>query len=207
MTATPYIVFEGINGCGKTTISTAVVAAIRNRGGAVAHLRQPGSVSQAGQLIHEVFSGRVVFEPKAMLWLFAAELADLEPRVEAMRAKGVMVVSDRHTMFSSFVYQEPIHGYDVVDTTMRAIEPAPPTHTYLIDVSAEVALERQAKRTKNRNTFYEPTEVEKIDQLAARYRKLPDWVSFWARSIKVLDGLQPVEENVARVLADLRLGE
>lgn len=210
MTEAPYIVFEGIDGCGKTTISMAVVAAIRNTGIAVAHLRQPGNVSRAGQLIHEVFSGRAHFDSRAMIWLFAAELADLEPRVEQMRRKGVAVVSDRHTMFSSFVYQVPTHGRHVVEATMRAINPALPTRTYLIDVPAEVAMERQAKRAKDHNTLYEPTDVKKLDQLVTRYRNLPEWLEpprFWPRNIKILDGLRPIQDNVQLVLDDLGPGD
>ncbi len=210
MSPAPYIVFEGVDGCGKTTVSMAVVAAIRNQGAAVAHLRQPGSVSRAGQLIHEVFSGRITFESKAMLWLFAAELADLEPRIEMMRDKGVIVVSDRHTMYSGFVYQVPIHGRHVVEAVLREIDPAPPTHTYLIDVPAEVAMARQARRGKKRNALYEPADMERLEQLAVRYRKLPEWLeppTFWPRNIKILDGQRPIQENVQSVLDDLELGD
>jgi dTMP kinase len=205
-----YIAFEGIDGCGKTTVSAAVTAALRDLGVSVAHLTQPSNISRAGQLIREIFDGRVKFAPKAMIWLFAAELADLEPRIAEMRSDDVTVVSDRHTMFSAFVYQVPIHGRHVVEATLRAIKPATPTHTYLIDTPAEVALERQGKRDKAHCALYEPRDVEKLDQLAQRYRNLPGWLeppTFWPRDIKILDGLRPIQENVQLVLDDLELGD
>ena len=52
----PYIVFEGVNGCGKTTLAAALVAEMRDRGLPVAHLAMPGPISRAGQLILDVFN-------------------------------------------------------------------------------------------------------------------------------------------------------
>jgi len=209
MKLAPYIVFEGADGVGKTTISKALVAAIKQRGGEVAHLRQPGRISRAGQLIDDVFRGRARFEPRAMLWLFAAELADMEPMVEEMRADGVTVISDRHTMISSFIYQVPIHGRPVVEAVMRAIKPAKPSLTYIVDASAEIAMQRQKKRAVARNKFYEPADVKKLDELIQRYRNVPTWLeppTCWPSEIKVLDGALPVQENVRSVLDDLDQG-
>jgi dTMP kinase len=202
----PYIVFEGFDGCGKTTIAKALFAALREQSESVAHLHQPGTVSRAGQLILEVFAGRARFSPEAMLWLFAAELADLEPQIREMREDGVMVIGDRHTMYSAMIYQVPIHGRVVVERTLRAIAPAIPTLTYIIDVPGEVALRRQAERAKAHNTLYEPRDVKRVNELCAQYRNIPEWLeppSFWPRNIKILDGLRPIQENVQSVLYDL----
>jgi len=204
----PYIVFEGVNGCGKTTLAAALVAEMRDRGLPVAHLAMPGPISRAGQLILDVFNERVSFTSEAMLWLFAAELADLTPQITAMRNDGVMIVGDRHTMFSAFVYQMPIHGRVVVEAALRHVKPVAPTHVYVIDVPAHVALERQDKRHRARRPLYEPAEVEKVDQLRKAYQWIPYWPeppSFWPGNEKVvvLDGLQPIEENTKRVLNDV----
>jgi dTMP kinase len=100
------IVFEGVDGVGKTTVAKALVERLKSEGHEASFFAQP-SEGPIGRLIRENHSaGRSNLHPDDVsALLFAADrmllfYRDITPRVE----RGEIVVCDRH-VFSSFVYQ------------------------------------------------------------------------------------------------------
>ncbi|RMH44238.1 MAG: dTMP kinase, partial [Deltaproteobacteria bacterium] len=95
-----FIVFEGIDGSGKTTISNRVAKLLRRRGRAVAHVREGGEFAQPlVSRLREFGKDRRNFElePVAELLLYAAREAQLiADAVRPALASHDLVFADRY---------------------------------------------------------------------------------------------------------------
>ena len=95
-----FVVFEGIDGSGKTTISNRVAKALRERGLSVEHLREEGAfASKVTQGIREFCrdARNMALTPRAELMLYVArevQLADEVLRPALVRAD--VVIADRY---------------------------------------------------------------------------------------------------------------
>jgi dTMP kinase len=197
-----YVVLEGPDGSGKSTLAAMLVKALqmgvsRN----VRALAFPGRESAVGQLIRDVFEKRATVSPEAMMWLFVAEGKDMEPQIRRCISDGAWVICDRHTMASGRVYQGQIHGLNRVNEVTHPANFTVPDRIYLIDIPAAVSLERRATRGRERNTLYEPEQVEQVEAQCKAYRELR---SRFASSV-TLDGTKPLDVNLRWMWNDLGL--
>lgn len=95
-----FVVFEGIDGSGKTTISNRVVRSLSERGIEALHLRQDGkfasSVTEAVRALARD-SRNLALVPEAELLLYAArELQLTEEVLRPALAAGKLVIADRY---------------------------------------------------------------------------------------------------------------
>lgn len=203
MTTGKFLLVEGCDGGGKTTLTKMLVAALEATGQRVHHLSFPGRVSAIGKLIRDSFEGKATINSDAMLWLFVAEAKDMAPQIEEHLSNGDWIVCDRHAQVSSLVYQAEVHGLTAVDSVISPAHLRLPDRLYLIDVPAEVALERRAKRGEARNVLYEPEQADRLNLMRTRYRDLED---VFPMSV-ILDGTLPLDENLKNILRDLGLSQ
>jgi dTMP kinase len=99
------ITIEGIDGAGKTTLATALHAALRKRGVDVELLREPGGVALAERIRALVKDPALEISDRAEALLYAAARAQLvSERVEPTLAAGRWVLLDRY-VDSSLAYQ------------------------------------------------------------------------------------------------------
>jgi len=199
---TPYIWFEGMDGSGKSSLCRAVSDALSTHGRAHARIAFPGRHSIIGSLIRDVFDGKVVIDPSAMLWLFAADARDCEARIRQHIADGAAVLCDRHTVFSARIYQTREHGMAAVRAVQDAARLSMPDRIYMLDVPAEVALERRAARQEKRNELYEPEQLAEVEQQRAAYRNVAEEFP----QACILDGRYSPAALLAHVLDDLGIG-
>lgn len=139
-----FIVVEGGDGAGKTTLVAALVRALSRLGHAVCATEEP-SRGPVGRLLRETLAGRGLAggeAPTAQEWalLYAADRAHhLREGVLPALARGEVVVCSRYVL-SSLAYQGPALGMDwVLELNRHA--PAPDVLLFL-DVPAEVGLAR-----------------------------------------------------------------
>jgi len=100
-----YVVFEGIEGTGKSTIAVRLTDHLRNHGHRVVQVREPGG-TPTGERIRQILldpDGSVT--PWSEALLFAAARAQLAAEtVGPLLREGTWVVSDR-SVYSSLAYQ------------------------------------------------------------------------------------------------------
>lgn len=143
-----FIAFEGIDGSGKSTQIAMLKARLVQEGLRCYTTMEPTG-SPMGSLIHQIMTGRMKADNRAIACLFAADRIDhllnevdgILPKIE----EGITVLTDRY-YFSSYAY----HAVDMdMDWVIKANEQSSrllrPTITVFIDVDADTALERIAK--------------------------------------------------------------
>jgi len=144
------ITFEGGEGTGKSTHAALLADRLKGLGIGVVLTREPGGSPGAEVIRHVLLSG--VAKPlgsEAEALLFAAARDDhVRNTIEPALARGAWVVCDRF-IDSSRVYQGSLGHLD--PKFMRALERVTvgdlrPDLTFILDVPAQVGLERASKR-------------------------------------------------------------
>lgn len=145
-----FIVFEGIDGAGKTTQINLLMAKLEEHGFEVVRTLEPGGTI-AGQTIRNlVFTNEL--DPVTEVFLFAADRAEHVRKVVAPAlADGKIVVSDRF-LLSSIAYQgygKGLGAQFVEEINIHALDGVCPDLTIILDMPVDRAL----KRVQNANRF------------------------------------------------------
>ena len=100
-----YVVLEGVEGAGKSTVQAGLASALRADGLEVVEVREPGGTAAGEQIRETVLHPDGVLSPWAESLLFAAGRAQLAAEViEPALAEGKWVIGDR-SVYSSLAYQ------------------------------------------------------------------------------------------------------
>jgi dTMP kinase len=145
-----FITFEGGEGTGKSTQAALLAQRLRAMGIGVVLTREPGGSPGAEIIRHVLLSGAAKsLGPDAEAILFAAARDDhVSSTIEPALARGRWVVSDRFAD-STNVYQGTLGQVDPLllgglhRVTVGTLKP---DLTFILDVPAEVGLERASKR-------------------------------------------------------------
>lgn len=189
-----FIVFEGIDGCGKTKHTRRLFEWLTAKGRRVTITAEPTD-SATGQLLRRALSGEDDRTPAEMAALFTLDRIGHNKEIEAALADGQDVICDRY-YYSSLAYQGSLTDYDWVKRmNCDCPEIRRPDLCIFLDVPPATALERINKRAAAHEIY------EKEDSLAlfrrtflAVFDTLPDPV------IKI-DTSDPADEVAARVTA------
>jgi dTMP kinase len=159
-----FITFEGINGCGKTTLQKSISHELTKAGHSVVDTREPGG-SELGKEIrklvlewpHEKISAR------AELLLFAADRAEhVEKVISPALARGAWVLSDRY-LFSTVAFQGYGRGIErtwIDQANHLAVQGTLPSLVVLLDLPVHVAAERIGKRADTTRDSFEDEALE-----------------------------------------------
>jgi dTMP kinase len=145
-----FITFEGGEGTGKSTQAATLAQRLRSMGIAVVLTREPGG-SPGGEIIrHVLLSGAAKsLGPDAEAILFAAARDDhVSATIEPALSRSRWVVSDRFAD-STNVYQGTLGQVDprMIRGLQRVtVGNLKPDLTFILDVPAEIGLERAAAR-------------------------------------------------------------
>jgi len=145
-----FITFEGGEGTGKSTQAAMLAQRLRSMGIGVVLTREPGGSPGAEIIRHVLLSGAAKsLGPDAEAILFAAARDDhVCTTIEPALALGRWVVSDRFAD-STNVYQGTLGHVDPLllgGLHRVTVGKLKPNLTFILDVPAEVGLERAAKR-------------------------------------------------------------
>ncbi|MCS6806117.1 MAG: dTMP kinase [Acidobacteriota bacterium] len=162
-----FITFEGIDGCGKTTVIRFVEQHLRQRQIPVLVTREPGGTT-VGNEIRQVLlkvSDRAV-TPKTELLLYAADRAQhVYERILPALREGRVVLCDRYTD-ATRAYQGYGRGFDLawIESLMEfATGGLKPDLTILLDVDVAVARQRlQGRRERVGSASHDRLDAEDI---------------------------------------------
>ncbi|MCE9575436.1 MAG: dTMP kinase [Deltaproteobacteria bacterium] len=144
-----FVVFEGIDGGGKTTLSNLVATLLRERGRAVEHVREGGKfASRVTQAMREL--GRdarnLAMTPRAELMMYLTrEIQLLEEATRPALARADVVIADRYvyTAQALAVYGRGMAAADVEPVVAAAAGGLIPELVVLVDVDPHVARARR----------------------------------------------------------------
>ena len=146
-----FIVIEGPDGVGKTTLASRLVARLRSSGDDVLEVREPGGTPVAEAARNVVLDSGLDATPLAELYLILAARADLVARVirPAIEA-GKVVIGDRFEL-STWAYQ--VEGRQlpqdaVLAANRLATGGLSPDLTLVLDAPGDVLGERMATNGK-----------------------------------------------------------
>ncbi len=153
-----FIVFEGIDGAGKST----QIKLLKNNlslQGIDCHLTAEPTDMPSGKIIREALSGRLKVTTAEMADMFARDRVihnkDAEQGIEVKLDKGMTVISDRY-YYSSLAYQGSELGFETV-AKLNLDNPniRTPDICIFLDLSPEKSLERIEKRADTPTEIYE----------------------------------------------------
>ena len=145
------IVFEGIDGTGKSTQTRRLVEWLREQGHRVVLSREPTDGPYGTRLRQSATTGRLSAEEELQLFL-QDRREHVETLIEPALAAGEIVVLDRY-YFSTMAYQG-VRGFDPREIRRVNEEFAPvPDLLLVLDVPLDVALERVGVRDGELNAF------------------------------------------------------
>ncbi len=193
-----FIVFEGIDGSGKTTQLSMFLDCLKRQGLSCYETKEPTD-GPIGSLVNQILKKRLTVDERATATLFAGDRLDhlLNPHngLCAKVEQGIHVVSDRYYL-SSYAYNGSKVPLDwVIELNQQAAAILKPDAHIFVDVSPEVAVGRIAA---NR---YETELYESIENLTAVRNQ---FLSIFDRmkdqeNVIIVDGNRPVAEVAAEI--------
>ena len=205
MRSNPFIVFEGIDGSGKSTQIRLLEEYLTARGHRVLRTAEP-SDGPAGKLIRQVFSGAYPADDRVVAGLFVADRLEHILHAENGMQKGLndgyTILCDRYYL-SSYAYQGVHMPLDWVIQAngLAASLLKPDLHIYL-DLSPSKALERIRKGREDRE-LYET--MDNLSRVHALYAQLIQDLAGSERIVCFNADQQPeiLRQNIVEVLENL----
>lgn len=187
-----FIVFEGIDGTGKSTQVQKLALALRQNGQHVITSKEPTDGPHGTRLRQSALTGRL--SPAEELNLF---LLDRQEHVDSLilpnLEKGHTVILDRY-FFSTMAYQGS-RGFDPAEIRRRNEEFAPLPHLLIIlELPPALALERIGSRDGQANEF---EQLEALEACHRIFASLPD------PFIRRIDASLSPDQVHTRILADV----
>lgn len=173
-TPAPFVVLDGVDGCGKSTQAARLVERLKGAGHDALHVREPGT-SKVGEALRAILLAREHdLSPRVETLLFAAARAQtLSEVVAPALSAGRPVVCERFHA-STFAYQAVAGGLperEVLDLLERWAGTPAPDLEILLEIPADAAARRRPGATDR----IEAKGLEfqrRVAQGYARYREL-----------------------------------
>jgi dTMP kinase len=164
-----FVVFEGIDGSGKTTQVELLCKRLASTGFPIYTTCEPTD-GPVGRLIRRMLSGTLPADQRTIASLFAADrtehLMDPETGIRQMVDTGTIVVCDRY-YFSSYAYHSQYMDMEwVIQANRLNADILKPDITLFIDVDPQICLKR-LQTTRKHLEIYEKIDIMK--QVRANY--------------------------------------
>lgn len=202
------ITFEGTEGAGKSTQITSLAKYLEQLGYTVVVLREPGGTA-IGESIRELLKDPLhlnTMSPEAELFLFAASRAQLVRQIiqPALNA-GSIVLCDRF-IDSTFVYQGIGRGLShnlIQSVTQAATAGLRPDYTFILDVPAEIGLQRARRRTSHKKDRLEQESEAFYKAIQIGYRTLAFQQPYRYGLIDGRDSIEIIEATIRNELKNI----
>ncbi len=201
-TTAKFIVFEGIDGAGKTTQIQLLAKALKERGIECNVSAEPTALP-IGVRIREKLSGRVPSTPLEMAELFAADRAmhntHAECGINKLLSDGVTAISDRY-YYSSMAYQGADIGLDkVMELNLGNPDIRHPDLCIFLDLTPDKSLERISSAGRETTEIYETYEI--LEKTRNKFFDILDKMEALGDKIVRIDASGTVDEVADKILA------
>ena len=185
-----FIVFEGIDGSGKTLQALWLTTWLQRNGLRVFLTEEPMRDSLTGYFVKAALKSKEKYPPEVYLLLFLQDrINHIENYIKPALNQGKAVISDRYH-YSTLAYQTA-QGIrrEKIDAVLRALNYniLKPDIVFFIDVPVEVGMERIRGREKAAADLYEKAEF--LSKVRKNYLKMAKEEGF-----VVVDGDREPEE-------------
>ena len=196
-----FIVFEGIDGAGKTTQIRLLSEALASRGIDCITTAEPTDMP-SGKKIREALSGRVKVTCAQMADMFATDRVihnkDTENGIDIMLERGKTVISDRY-YYSSLAYQGAELGFEAVaKLNLENPDIRMPDICIFLDLSPEKSLERIGKRADTPTEIYE--NYDYLEKTRKMFFDVFDRIEKRGERIEIIDASGTAEEIAQKIL-------
>lgn len=181
-----FIVFEGIDGCGKTTQVVRLQKRLNGHNISCVCEKEP-SDGLIGSLVRKAIKMETTFLPESMAMLFAADRIEhvtnvILPKLEC----GVSVLCDRF-YFSNIAYQGLYMPMERVIEYNRAVfDRIAPDLTIFIDTDVKACIQRLGNSGDNFELF---EDIEKLSAVRDNYLKAFNLLGKYADiKLEIIDG-------------------
>lgn len=193
-----FIVFEGIDGSGKTTQSKMLVDYLNNNGEkSIWTKEQTGGL--VGRLIEDVLTKKEVLDSMALQVCFVADRVDhLNSFVKPETEKGKIVISDRYYWSTAaYGYLSGSEKMELLLEINQKLCPEPDLFV-LVDIEPKIAIERMNLGRGSLSIF---EKQEKLEKIREAYLSLAE--RFKDKTV-VIDGNKKIEEIHQDILKNLK---
>lgn len=194
-----FITLEGPDGSGKSTVATAVVKKLEEKGFEVVHTREPGGIDIAEQIRNVILDPKnTKMDGKTEALLYAASRRQhLVEKVFPAVSQGKIVICERF-LDSSLAYQgfgRQLGMDEVLGINLFAIDNTYPDLTIYLDVDEEVGL----SRLKDRD-FKDRLDQESIDFHHRVKQGYQEVLKRFKDRIQIVDASKSLEEVIEDTL-------
>ena len=199
-----FIVFEGIDGAGKSTQARLLAEALEREGKQVYITAEPTPLP-SGRALREVLGGKVKKTPCEIALMFAedrvAHNKDGEIGIEKLLADGVCIICDRY-YYSSLAYQGSQCDYEWVRSlNTRCPEIRHPDLCIFLDLTPTESMKRIMSANRDGTEIYETEEI--LAKVRDTFMKVLDDMKKEDR-IAVIDASRDIDTIAADILAAVR---
>lgn len=195
-----FVVFDGLDGAGKTTQLKLLAERLRREGHTVTLTAEPTD-AYSGKLLRQALCGDLPATPTQLAALFLLDRighnTNEENGIAALLEKGHIVLCDRY-YYSSMAYQGADTDFDwVAEINLDCPDVLHPDGCILFDIPAEVCMKRIEERTDQKE-IYET--VTKQDALRERFARVAEYVqTHGGEPVITLNADGTIEEVAERV--------
>jgi dTMP kinase len=194
-----FIVFEGIDGSGKSSLARMTAESLERKGAHVTLLSEPTKGAR-GLRVRELLSSPMPPDPDILMELFVEDREDdVRENIRPALDSGHIVVMDRY-YHSNAAYQGASGlSYKRILKTNRERGFPVPDRVYLLDCEVELSMSRIDSRNKESGDVSDSFErAEFLAEVRSLYHAMED------ESFRVLLASRDLADSLDIVLADLK---
>jgi dTMP kinase len=211
-----FIVFDGGEGCGKSTQAALLAGRLQNEGIAVLHVHDPGT-TRIGQMVRKILldpANKDMAMRCEMLLYMASRAQMMQELILPALQEGKIVISDRFVS-STLAYQlggDELTADEIRKTAEVAIKGRWPDLTFILDMPLDTSVKRvQPKFTLFPDDPRAGKEMDRIEQRSLQYhqqvrKNYLDQAKADPKRYRVIDGSRPkdiVHEDVYSIVMKL----
>lgn len=185
-----FIVFEGLDGAGKSTIISETIKCLQEQGKTVKYMHFPNEESFFGKIIYDKLNSKRQIANDVFQSLYIMDMVDnLEDIYNGMMNYDYLIM-DRY-FYSTLAYSSYYGHQNVIREISKVL--VVPNEVFYIRLGVDECVKRLGKGdTHERNRKLLECVSKEYDRLSEEYE------------FKVLDGEKNIEENVKEVLREIR---